>query len=155
MNLQKFATEVHANAVAKGWYDSPRNTAEQLFLIESEIQEADDGFQTGEQDHHCPEFSNFDIEVADAVIRTLDLMEANCIPHRDMPTFFPVTDFWQATRPLRHALEALRKGREIDSYLQEFVVNAIGIIGWDAFWPAAQAKHKFNQSRPYKHGKKF
>jgi len=39
-SLNEMAAIIHANAVAKGFYDKPTNTAEKLMLIVSELGEA-------------------------------------------------------------------------------------------------------------------
>lgn len=45
---------------------------DQIALIHSEISEAYEGHRKNKQDKDCPEFSNFEIELADAMIRILD-----------------------------------------------------------------------------------
>ena len=45
---------------------------DQISLIHAEISEAYEGHRKNKQDDHCPEFSNFEIELADAMIRILD-----------------------------------------------------------------------------------
>jgi len=75
------AREVHACAKAHGWWDgvelTPDVVASKLALIHSEISEALEAIRNGyPQDKHCPEFGNFEIELADAMIRIMDLTEA-------------------------------------------------------------------------------
>lgn len=72
-------------------------------LMHSELSEAVEGYRKGRlsPDEHCPEFSNFEIELADCIIRIMDLAGA-------------------------------------------MNLNVGGAI---------VAKHKFNATRPYKHGK--
>lgn len=45
---------------------------EQVSLIHSELSEAYEGHRKDRQDDHCPEFTNFEVELADALIRILD-----------------------------------------------------------------------------------
>lgn len=45
---------------------------DQISLIHSEISEAYEGHRKNKPDEHCPEFTNFEIELADAMIRILD-----------------------------------------------------------------------------------
>lgn len=68
--------EVHQNSKEKGFAVPNRNIGEQLALIHSEISEALEASRNNyPPDHHCPEFSNFEIELADAIIRIMDLAE--------------------------------------------------------------------------------
>jgi len=100
------ADMVHANARDKGFWDGDEhNIPEKLALIHSEISEALEAWRTDKlaSDKHIPDYPNFDVELADAVIRIFDLA----------------------------------------AYLHIDIGNTI------------RAKHAFNRSRAYKHGKKF
>lgn len=103
--INHMAYKVHDLAKTKGWYDQDRNNPELLALIHSELSEALEGLRhDNPPDEHCPEFTSAEIELADAVIRILDMAEFN---------------------------------------------------GWDIAG-AIVAKHKFNKTRPQRHGgKKF
>lgn len=46
---------------------------DQISLIHSEISESYEGHRKNKMDEHCPEFTNFEIELADAMIRILDM----------------------------------------------------------------------------------
>lgn len=74
--LQK---EIHESARAKGFYskDGSVDVPKNLALIHSEISEALEADRQPKPlpDKNCPDFSNFEIELADAVIRILDLAE--------------------------------------------------------------------------------
>jgi len=115
--------DISRNAIAHGFYDDEQkryftcgNDGEfvqvdlsnyfkgnRIALQHSELSEGLEGIRKPQQDQHCPEFSSIEIELADTVIRVLDMAE-----------FY--------------------KLRVIEAII---------------------AKHTFNKSRPYKHGKAF
>jgi len=57
---------IHANAVAHGFYEEERAIPEILCLIHSEVSEALESWRKGDEE-------NFNEEIADIVIRVLDL----------------------------------------------------------------------------------
>lgn len=69
------AQGVHANAVEKGfWPEEGRNDGEMLALIHSEISEALEAVRKGNPpDDKIPEFTGAEVELADAVIRIMDM----------------------------------------------------------------------------------
>lgn len=86
MNHNELRDETHAANVTAGWWSNietgdsileTRNRPEMLCLITSELVEAYlDGF---EPDGHLPNYPAFHVEIADAVIRILDLAGADQI----------------------------------------------------------------------------
>lgn len=73
-SFMDMSRQVHHNAKDKGFWDKDRNVGEMLALIHSEISEALEAFRSGNpQDEKVPEFSSFEVELADAVIRIMDL----------------------------------------------------------------------------------
>ena len=69
-----FSTErCHELAKAAGWWDKPRPIPECLCLIHSEISEALEGFRADAKDNHLPHHDSLTVELADAIIRILDL----------------------------------------------------------------------------------
>lgn len=79
-DLTALAVETHTQNVAAGWWDDwtvktdRHETA--MMLVVSEIAEAMEGDRKDLMDDHLPEFKAFDVELADAMIRLLDLAGA-------------------------------------------------------------------------------
>ena len=95
---------IHDNAAVHGWWDEPREDGTLIALIMSEAAEALEALRKGNgPDEHCPQFSGAEVELADVIIRIMDMAEAR---------------------------------------------------GWNVAG-AIVAKHEFNKTRPYKHGKEF
>ena len=66
----------HRRMIEKGFWTEgqERNFGETIALIHSELSEALEGHRHGNpMDEHCPLFTSVEIELADAVIRILDL----------------------------------------------------------------------------------
>jgi NTP pyrophosphatase (non-canonical NTP hydrolase) len=76
-SLACLAREIHACAKAKGWYGQERSPLELLCLIHSELSECCEAFRAGDPpDKHLPELRAVEVELADAMIRILDMGEA-------------------------------------------------------------------------------
>lgn len=72
--LEQLAKEIHANAVAKGFWESDRSVGESIALVHAELSEALEAARNNfPKDSHVPEFGEFETELADAIIRILDM----------------------------------------------------------------------------------
>lgn len=78
--INKLAAEIHEDNVKAGWWTDlstslpkERNVGELLCLVHSEISEAMEGYRKGLPDDKLPHRAMFEVELADAIIRILDI----------------------------------------------------------------------------------
>ena len=78
--LTELAAEIHADNVKAGWWDAWPNKIDRfetaMMLVISELGEAMEGDRKNLMDDHLPQYKMFDVELADALIRLLDLAGA-------------------------------------------------------------------------------
>ncbi len=72
-NIGVLQNYIYNQNVEAGWHSKPRETGTCLMLIVSEIAEAMEGDRKNLMDDHLPERKMIEVELADAVIRILDL----------------------------------------------------------------------------------
>jgi hypothetical protein len=73
--IYDMALEVHAENVSAGWWDDPNRDLDLvIMLILSELSEALEGERKNLNDDKLPHLPMFSVELADAVIRALDLL---------------------------------------------------------------------------------
>ena len=71
--INSISKKIYTQNKEAGWYDTPRETGTRLMLIVSEIAEAMEGDRKNLMDDHLPHRKMLEVELADAIIRILDL----------------------------------------------------------------------------------
>jgi NTP pyrophosphatase (non-canonical NTP hydrolase) len=70
------STKVHETAKSKGWWDNDRNDGELIALMHSELSEALEALRHDAVDDKIPAFLGVEAELADCIIRILDVAKA-------------------------------------------------------------------------------
>jgi NTP pyrophosphatase (non-canonical NTP hydrolase) len=70
--------DVHEIAKSKGFWDEERSDGELIALMHSELSEALEVLRKDpdRMDEHCPRLKNIEVELADCIIRILDMCGA-------------------------------------------------------------------------------
>lgn len=72
-SLRELSEIIYQRNIEAGWHSKPREVGTCLMLIVSEIAEAMEGDRKNLMDDHLPNRLMFEVELADAIIRILDL----------------------------------------------------------------------------------
>lgn len=135
MNINELAKEVHENAVARGWWESPPSIPEALCLIHSELSEALEEYREGNP----------------LVYGTCALAAEDC-------KFSGVCDRigYQGIRE-ESDIEGPCKPEGIAVELADVILRTLDLMAYlgvdvDA---VVMAKHRYNIGREYKHGGKI
>lgn len=178
MDLNDYATEIYEQNKAVGWWDDPdRCLFECLQLISTEVAEATEGERKDLMDDHLPHRKMGEVELADALIRTLDLggsqgwVYRQCVPDDEWEDhLMQVKDYSVGKRHLAincevaSVAEALFDNRTVTCYgsLVDSILIVAQSFGYDII-AAMDEKLVYNQhrqdhkreNRAQTHGKKF
>jgi NTP pyrophosphatase (non-canonical NTP hydrolase) len=98
--FQALATQIKADNIAKGFVTNKDNVGEKLMLVVSELSEGMEAWRKGNrQDDHLPHRNGLEVELADAVIRIMD-MSANL--GLDVATAIVEKLVYNRSRPFKH-----------------------------------------------------
>lgn len=166
-NLSEFARTIHAHNVDVGWWDNDPCIYEKMQLISTEIAEATEGERKNLMDDKLPHRKMGEVELADALIRTLDLGErlglsvepeqysytAVSFEHDHANTPFTIghMHLWLNKQVIRLYDSVLykfdaRQLEEIYTVLVSAIVAVSDSLGYDIM-SAAREKHEFNKTR--------
>ncbi len=73
MSIIQMQARIHQQNREMGWWDNPREMGTLLCLVHSELSEAMEGERKGLMDDHLPHRSMLEVELADAMIRIMDI----------------------------------------------------------------------------------
>ena len=167
MNHQALIERSHKQAVDKGFWEKPLTFDMAMALIISEIAEALEAYRKGRvnPDWNDPQAvkDSFEVELADAIIRTYDLAGHHGFVLVDYKEFVGWTNddgenlMWlfncvgEAWVRTRDDLQTMREGlnfilSDLLSYCEFKNIEIEKYVMW---------KLDYNLNRPYKHGKQF
>lgn len=139
MGLNEFATAVHENAVAHGWWDEERGLPEVLMLCVSELSEALEEYRSG---------------------RPLLYYPCNagglCVDDRPEENVSCGSRVYNPMNPEEPCTARSGKPEGIAVELADCVIRILDYCGQAEIdiEEAIRIKHEYNKTRPYRHGGK-
>lgn len=132
LDLNKFAQEVHDNAVAHGWWEEERKFPEIVALCHSELSEALEEYRDGNPMEYC-----------------------TCIEDRK-PCEGITCDYWESFDGSCKNNCLVSKPEGIAAEMVDCIIRILDWCGKEGIDIEAilKAKHEYNKGRPYKHGGK-
>lgn len=168
--LNEWAAKIHAHNVAVGWWDNNPSVLEKIHLITTEICEATEGARKDMMDDHLPHRKMEEVELADALIRTLDV-GAKLRHSVELNQFLTFTESYRAMSIAQLHFHLVRYvcdfGNDIDdsreyAALVQLIITVAEVRGYDIMAAMAEkfeynkhrADHK-REARAQANGKKF
>lgn len=161
MNINKLAREIYEQNKAVGWWDDPNRCIYQtLQLVSTEIAEATEGERKDLMDDHLPHRKMGEVELADAMIRVLDIggrygwsylvITRDCVSHAKSIAgkhLFINAYLIALTHNLPRNLEMPDSvSNNCYSALIDSILQTAGSQGYD-LWGAVSEKLEYNKKR--------
>jgi len=122
MDYDKLSKAIYAQNKAVGWWDDPnRCLFETLQLISTEVAEATEAERKGLFDDHLPHRMGGEVELADAMIRVLDLGGRLGLKYAPRATFVAMPPYGDGSVGARH----LTINRDIIRLAESLLPDAI------------------------------
>lgn len=167
--MRELSQKIHSNAIAKGFWEDKREPAEIVALIHSELSEALEEYR--EFPSRVSQVFNVDgkpcgfpVELADVIIRILDWVGHDDVPlvktycKGEITGHIPY-DIGMMHLRVSHALVgaiAIDGNKTVIGYdLSRLIamIEKLAELQGIPIWEVVEQKHKYNLTRPYKHGK--